>query len=410
MIKLILVTTLRRNGRSYPTKSAISDKIRKERDKKGEQGGSKRNISELSTKQLTTALISSLQKVSASDDSSERTAETPKQSNQAGNVFGGREGVKRQKNSEGLAAMSTSTCVAAYHTSARRLETTSMKTIASITNVTTNTARNELDSHADTCALGSNFIILHYTGRVCDVAPYNSQAYEPQRNIPIVTAATAYTNKETGEVSIIVINEALWFGENLNNPFNSTPMAITTDDLTIPLLAQGTNIYFETTAPYQHELDKYPHIHFTLDTEWDPHSVCLVAALRTAEAEMDIGDGVEPEPGLLQISSVFSAKRMAELLPQERNIKAVDVEPRKTFRSNERHSMISSEQLSERWAIGLNQAKQTIRVTTQRGMRSAILPLSCRYRTDRMYHQKKLRGPKFYTDTLFGRCKSLSKN
>ena len=76
------------------------DKICKERDKKGEQGGSKRNISELSTKQLTTALISSLQKVSASDNSSEKTAETPKQSNQTGNAFGGREGAKRQKKSE----------------------------------------------------------------------------------------------------------------------------------------------------------------------------------------------------------------------------------------------------------------------------------------------------------------------
>ena len=97
-------------------------------------------------------------------------------------------------------------------------------------------------------------------------------------------------------------------------------------------------------------------------------------------------------------------------MPQERNIKAVNVEPRKTHRPNERHSMISSEQLSERWAIGLNQAKQTIRVTTQRGTRSAILPLSHHYRTDWMNHQKKLRGPKFYTDTLFGRYKSLSNN
>ena len=75
------------------------DKIRKERDKKGEQGGSKRNISELTTKQLTTALISSLQKVSKSDDTTDK-AETPKKSNQAGNAFGGREGAKRQKNSE----------------------------------------------------------------------------------------------------------------------------------------------------------------------------------------------------------------------------------------------------------------------------------------------------------------------
>jgi hypothetical protein len=38
------------------------------------------------------------------------------------------------------------------------------------------------------------------------------------------------------------------------------------------------------------------------------------------------------------------------------------------------------------------------------------LPLSRRYRTDWMYLQKKLRGPKLYTDTLFGRCKSVSNN
>jgi hypothetical protein len=260
---------------------------------------------------------------------------------------------------------------------------------------------------------------------VCDVAPYNAQAYEPQRNIPIVTAATAYTDQETGEVFIIVINEALWFGESLtnsllnpnqlryagihvqDNPFDSAPLAIATEDVTIPLLTKGTNIYFETTAPSQQELDKYSHIHLTLDTEWDPHSVCL-SAIRIAEAETNIGDHVEP--GLLQISSVFSDSRMAELLPQARNIRTIDVETRKTFRSKERHPIISGEQLSERWAIGLGQAKQTINVTTQRGARSAILPLSRRYRTDRMYHQKKLRGPKFYTDTLFGRCKSVSNN
>ena len=75
------------------------DKIRKERDKKGEQGGSKRNISKLTTKQLTTALISSLQKVSESDNATEK-AETTKKSNQAGNAFGGREEAKRQKNLE----------------------------------------------------------------------------------------------------------------------------------------------------------------------------------------------------------------------------------------------------------------------------------------------------------------------
>ena len=72
------------------------DRIRKERDKKGEPGGTKRSISEMTTKQLTTALISSLQKAAATDEP--KDSDIPKKSNaNAGNSFGGREGVKRAK-------------------------------------------------------------------------------------------------------------------------------------------------------------------------------------------------------------------------------------------------------------------------------------------------------------------------
>ena len=72
------------------------DKIRKEeRDRKGEQGGSKKTISELTTKQLMTTITSSIQKANA-DDGAE---DTPKKSNtcQAGNAFGVRECVKQTK-------------------------------------------------------------------------------------------------------------------------------------------------------------------------------------------------------------------------------------------------------------------------------------------------------------------------
>jgi hypothetical protein len=75
------------------------DKIRKERDRKGEQGGSKRSVSEMTAKQLTTAIISSIQKASEKEDSG--GDETPNKSNtQAGNAFGGRESAKRSKTSE----------------------------------------------------------------------------------------------------------------------------------------------------------------------------------------------------------------------------------------------------------------------------------------------------------------------
>ncbi len=103
---------------------------------------------------------------------------------------------------------------------------------------------------------------------------------------------------------------------------------------------------------------------------------------------------------------------MAEAINEQRFIKStqVDVPASRTFVSSNRHSQINSESLSEHWSIGLNQAKQTLQVTTQRGVRSAILPLSRCYRTDRMYQQRKLRNQKNYTDTLFGKCKSLTNN
>ena len=256
------------------------------------------------------------------------------------------------------------------------------------------TARNELDSHADTCALGSNFVPLHYTGRVCNVSPYNS-TYDPERDVPIVAGATAYTNPNSGQVYILVINKALWFGDKLtnslinpnqlryagvtvqNNPFHkSEPLAITHEEVNVPLLLDGTNIFFQTTTPTQSELDNCPHVELTFDTEWNPNTVQL-AAVQSAEAEDVFRDGFGGiEPGLLQIFSIYSFREMADNMRDQRNVSAIDVAERKTFVSKDRHPAVTKETLSERWNIGLNQAKQTLQVTTQRGVRSAILPMS----------------------------------
>ena len=292
----------------------------------------------------------------------------------------------------------------------------------------TNFARCELDSHADTCALGQNFLPLAFTGRVCDVSPYNATAYQPERDVPIVSAATAFTCQRTGQTYILVINEALWFGDRLenslinpnqlrfggaivnDNPFDpQIPISIQTDEVDIPLELAGTTIFFASSTPTPTELDNCPHIHLTRDSEWDPHTVRL-AAVRSVEAEaLRVSEGLfdanDVEIGLAQISSVYSLIEMAEAIRTQRILSAAN-----TFVSQKRHSQISPEQLSERWNIGLTQAKKTLQVTTQKGVRSAILPLSRRYRTDRMFNQRKLRGQKFYTDTLFGKTKSLTNN
>ncbi|MFM8622587.1 MAG: hypothetical protein ACKOB3_04325, partial [Holophagaceae bacterium] len=146
----------------------------------------------------------------------------------------------------------------------------------------------ELDSHADTCVLGANFVILSYTGRVCDVAPYSPE-YDSIKNIPIVSGATAWTLPSTGETFILIINEAIWMGGSLShslinpnqlrsfgttvqdNPF-ATHLTITDpeDRITVPMTMDGTNVVATTRTPTQQEIDNCPHIHLTSDHEWNP--------------------------------------------------------------------------------------------------------------------------------------------
>ena len=59
-------------------------------------------------------------------------------------------------------------------------------------------------------------VILQYTGKECDVAPYRDD-YESVPNVPIVHAATAYQSPVTGQTYILVFNEALWMGGQLDH-------------------------------------------------------------------------------------------------------------------------------------------------------------------------------------------------
>jgi hypothetical protein len=76
-----------------------------------------------------------------------------------------------------------------------------------------------------------------------------------------------------------------------------------------------------------------------------------------------------------------------------------DVPARWTYVSTERHTQVTSERLADRFCIGPERAKATFRATTQRGVRSAILPIGRRYRADRIFDVRRLNG-KFATVTL----------
>jgi hypothetical protein len=133
-----------------------------------------------------------------------------------------------------------------------------------------NVAKNKLDSHANTICAGKNCMLMYYTNRACDIMPF-SDTYDAKTDVPIVTACTAYQCPQTGQVCILVLNEALWFGDEggmdhtLLNPnqlrnfqldvHDTNPFDRTTDlhidtqsDLQIPLKNKGTVIYFNTWA------------------------------------------------------------------------------------------------------------------------------------------------------------------
>ena len=78
--------------------------------------------------------------------------------------------------------------------------------------------------------------------------------------------------------------------------------------------------------------------------------------------------------------------------------------------TRERHHKLTPKYLSHKRNIGLNTTKKTIKVATQHGVRSALVPLTWHYRTDMMQQHLRRLSATFYTDNLFAKCISIIGN
>jgi len=213
----------------------------------------------------------------------------------------------------------------------------------------------EMDSHADTCCLGSNFIPIYFTGKICDVAPFLSDLPN-QEGIPICSGATAFENAN-GCTYVLIINEALWFGDRMKNSLINPNqvrafgislcddptdphrhLGMTIQDNLIPFTMAGSTCHFTTRTPTNWELENCPQIELTSDMEWNPNQVHF---------SQDVGDGSQDFG--LGIASYDTKHRRP------------DVEP---------------SYLAKQWGIGLETATKTLRATTQAGIRHAIHPLN----------------------------------
>ena len=308
--------------------------------------------------------------------------------------------------------------------------------------------RVEMDSHADTFVAGRNCILMHYTERVCDVMPY-SEEYEAKSDIPIVQVATGYT-AANGQRFVLIINEALWmpdlenslmnpnqlrhFGvEVQDNPFHQDPMVIRKDDeddgngFVACLKTQGTVIYFNTWTPTDSDLREFPHIQLTSSAEWNPNDIVFpgqsdadiqeIESRNVSKVDLDSRRRIDSSYGdpysqAMKIYNVqtFNARIMKSKIVETRisegPLAEDEILPPRTFISTKRHSNTTPEDLSEVWNISVEHAKMTLDATTQHHVRSAIMPLSRRYRSDRMYSVKRLTG-EMATDTMDPRCPGM---
>jgi hypothetical protein len=196
----------------------------------------------------------------------------------------------------------------------------------------------------------------------------------------------------------------------------------------IPLSLHGVTSYFTTFKPTVNEYEAAQEgvdlFHLTYDEpEWDPHS----NDFHESESQLLDSEGLVPESRQRQhVAAVSSIDHdLATVLDDKRVIfhtasSAVD-------RGRDNHNLLISqclwgvssavkakmepEVLSRRWGIGLEAAKNTLKVTTNRAVRTVLHPaLSRRFRTnDRSLRYRRL-GVDLFTDTLITKVKSRRGN
>jgi hypothetical protein len=142
-------------------------------------------------------------------------------------------------------------------------------------------AQLEINNHADTTCFGSNLTAIHFTGKTCKVRPFSDQ----------YSTMVAWDNPETGETTISIFHQGLWFGNGMtnslinpnqcrmngielcDNPFNTNQRLANQDHLTdieIPTEFANSFVFFKTRAQSLDEIQTCPSMAMTDEAPWNP--------------------------------------------------------------------------------------------------------------------------------------------
>jgi len=317
-----------------------------------------------------------------------------------------------------------------------------------------------MDTHADTCCTGANWRILDTTDEVCEVTPF-LDSYKPVKAVMVARCGTVWTSPDTGREYLLVGDQMLWFGSQMehslinpnqireygvpvyDDPYSNSHFGIDGNETFIPFNTTGTIVYFESRVPTDWEMRNLPIIMLTSE-EWDPVNVGLgsgrsieanemrtiralesgipkrkMAAMKQRELNSRVEQYGEVKCELGKISLTFNEKTFCKRLIGSVNIatahradidEAIEKQKESGVITTDRHSKVGPEELSRKWNIGLQMAKDTLKVTTQHGVRTAVHPMTRRLRVDHLHlHRPRLHGM-WFLDMLIAKVKSLLGN
>jgi hypothetical protein len=264
---------------------------------------------------------------------------------------------------------------------------------------------------------------------VCQVKGFH-ESFKAIPNIPVATVVTKWKDQTTGISYILVIHLTLYFGAQMDqslinvnqirvtgipvcdNPYDRyQTIGIDMEEVFIPFHTEGNTLYFSSCVPSDEDLEKCPYLVLMDDIEWDPSTVDLTDPRPKKICPTQVTNKTSHQDWAISTATT----RMASTIISNMRILTIS---EMTVTTNEvasktRHTVITPEHLARTWNIGLDKANETLRVTTQKGIRFAIHPIHRRYREDHLAHlglNVRWLLTQVYLDHLQSKVKSLTQN
>jgi hypothetical protein len=326
----------------------------------------------------------------------------------------------------------------------------------------------ELDSHADTCVVGRSALIFHEHDRTVMVNGFDPSF--PDVRAKIVDAAVLYVDQSEMTSYILEFNQALSVPSidhcllcpmqcringveidekprfltstpTVSSHSISFPNAEDSPPLNIPLQLEGVVSYFPIRRPTQEEFEdrSIPHLSMTAESPpWDPYDedfACqegntldsrghLIAAMMTnkSAASWEIGD-VSPDDfyprrnlseELVQTCAAGYLDDSAFSLALEESVQVSLVQSSlrnvhfiASVRSGKGAFTVDGPTLAQRWDTTLMKSTNTVKVITQRGVRTVLHPtLSQKFKTNDRFLQYRQIPSDMNGDAMFSSVKS----